>query len=226
MNLKSERKLFLGVLANVDNSILNVKLDYNFEIKILKRKGIIDNLHKNLGFSELQINSELSNLKCNSNDKIYCITKDDYDPSESQEVLNKHWEYLVNTINLIRLFKKGNIRIAIIYQIRYNPFTAPVFRFDKFVHPELFQLKSEEVPKLMNFIKIRYPFRKTLQLAFNNFNLSYEVENVNLQFLSLMNGMEVLFNPSGGGELTYRISRNTAVLLGQDKIEAENIEKK
>jgi hypothetical protein len=78
----------------------------------------------------------------------------------------------------------------------------------------------------MNFIKIRYPFRKTLQLAFNNFNLSYEVENVNLQFLSLMNGMEVLFNPSGGGELTYRISRNTAVLLGQDKIEAENIEKK
>ena len=41
-----------------------------------------------------------------------------------------------------------------------------------------------------------------------------------------MNGIEALFNPSGQGELIFRISRSLAVLLGEDVDEAVKIEKK
>ena len=61
-----------------------------------------------------------------------------------------------------------------------------------------------------------------LDLAFKNFEQSYQLQNFALSFLTLMIGMEVLFNP-GGSELTYRISRNLAALIGEDRDDSDNI---
>ena len=62
-----------------------------------------------------------------------------------------------------------------------------------------------------------------MQLAFENFELSYQTQNINLSFLSLMISLETLFHPSDQGELRYRISRNTAVLLGNEKEDSETV---
>jgi hypothetical protein len=59
-------------------------------------------------------------------------------------------------------------------------------------------------------------------LAFDNFESSYAIDVQNVAFLSLMNGLEALLNP-GGGEITYKLSRNCAVLLGKDKRDAIGI---
>ena len=61
-----------------------------------------------------------------------------------------------------------------------------------------------------------------LQLAFGNFELSYQIHDRNLSFLSLMISLETLFNP-GHQELRYRVSRNTAVILGKEKEDSKTI---
>lgn len=94
-----------------------------------------------------------------------------------------------------------------------------------YIHSEpLYKLENSEIPDLETFIQnTKLPFNESfLKLAFENFELSYGIQFTNLSFLSLMICLETLFNP-GGGELKYRISRNTAVLLGKDYDETKLI---
>jgi len=89
---------------------------------------------------------------------------------------------------------------------------------------ERYTLENSEISSLETFIQnTRLPFAQSfLELAFKNFELSYQIRDINLSFLSLMISLEALFNP-GGQELRYRISRNTAVLLGKDRDDSEMI---
>jgi len=92
------------------------------------------------------------------------------------------------------------------------------------VSPGLYTLEKSEIPDLQGFIQnTKLPFKEPfLQLAFENFELSYQIHNINLSFLSLMISLEPLFNP-GSQELRYRISRNTAVLLGKENEDSKMI---
>jgi len=89
----------------------------------------------------------------------------------------------------------------------------------------LLTLKDSEIPQLQEFIdNTNLPFKnKFLELAFENFELSYAVNNLNLQLLVLMNGMEALFNKGSNGEIIYKISRNASVLLGKDNFSYSNL---
>jgi hypothetical protein len=57
------------------------------------------------------------------------------------------------------------------------------------------------------------PTKDYIQLSLEHFELSYRVWPAGLEFITLMIVMEVLFN-DGHTELSYRISRGCAVLLG------------
>lgn len=74
-----------------------------------------------------------------------------------------------------------------------------------------------EIEDLQGFlVDTELPFKiGYLQLAFDNFEMSYETEKLALAFLSLVMALETLLNISRY-ELRYRVSRNTAVLLGED----------
>ena len=89
---------------------------------------------------------------------------------------------------------------------------------------EPYTIESSEIPGLLEFIKnTKLPFTEpSLQLAFDNFELSYEVGNTHLSFLTLMISLETLLNP-GEQELTYKISRNAAVLLGKKDNNSKDI---
>jgi hypothetical protein len=63
-----------------------------------------------------------------------------------------------------------------------------------------------------------------LQLAFDNLELSKETYASHLQFLCLMIALESIFN-MGENEITYRVSRNAAVLLGKSSSSSEKIMK-
>jgi hypothetical protein len=70
---------------------------------------------------------------------------------------------------------------------------------------------------------MKIPFNKpSLQLAFEAFELSYEVYDLALSFLTLVTGLEAILNREHY-ELRYRVSRNSAVLLGKDLDEAKAI---
>ncbi|MFC1803975.1 hypothetical protein ACFL0D_08440, partial [Thermoproteota archaeon] len=77
---------------------------------------------------------------------------------------------------------------------------------------------------LKKLLEYDFPFQEqSIMLAFDMYEDSYEAKNQILAFLSLMISMETLFNPKERGEVTHKISRNCAVLLGKDKEDSDKI---
>jgi len=97
-----------------------------------------------------------------------------------------------------------------------------------YIRGMVYSLGRTELSNLTKFFRdVEIPFKETsLRLAHDNFQVSYYIHQKHLSFLALMMSLEGLFNPSGEGELRYRISRNTAVLIGKDKDDSESIWKR
>lgn len=120
----------------------------------------------------------------------------------------------------MRLFKEGNICMPLSYYYFIDndiPNRLMKTNTSLYISREQYTLDDSEISNLQRFIKeIKLPFKESfLQLAFENYELSYQIHNASLSFLSLMISLETLFHPGGNQELTYRISRNAAVLLGK-----------
>jgi len=231
---------FKGVLANVDSSILKLILDHGFSIEAVSDKRGINliSVLENTSFSEAgkKLFMEYPCLN-DSERKLYFINNsfessitetDGWTFSGVAQFDNKLIHgYLNPTIRLLRLFKEGDVRMPLkfYYTIDNNKTKRLMsFTLGRYVSRVLYLLESSEVKDLQKFIKeTELPFRESfLQLAFDNFELSYETHNINLSFLTLMVSLETLLNP-GKQELRYRISRNTAVLLGRDKAYSKKI---
>jgi len=235
---------FLGVLANVDQSILKYHLEHEFEITsvpVNEAVHLISNLEKLP--QELVHNKLFFPYSCiNSSEKrIYFVSKKIIGEIKLDhrgrvvEIPKEIWSfggkyvdgYLRQTLRLMRLFKEGNIFMPLSYYY-YEERGIPksFIRTSTFLplSRELYHLEDSEIPELQKFLKeFTLPFQKDfLRLAFENFEESYHVTSRHLAFLSLMIGLEALFNP-GGGETRYRVSRNAAVLLGRNREDSKTI---
>ena len=235
---------FMCLLANSDSSILRLKLDHGFKVEAISDKeglGLISILER-LPFMEIG-KRLLMDFPCLNyrEKKIYFISNSFDSNIELSEKglltdipleLPKFENNLVNNylkpvMRLMRLFKEGNICAPLKYYFFIENNSPKSFHrgsTGQYVSRDPYRLESSELPDLHMFIQnVKLPFVESfLQLAFENFELSYQTPNLNLSFLSLMVSLETLFNP-GGRELRYRISRNAAVLLGKDKESSKKI---
>ena len=244
MKMSVEKVNFMGLLANANSSILNVKLDHGFEIKYMHENESYDFLSILEGLPSGEVVKKIfMDFPCLdlSERKIYFISNcfsEDFEgndcgnssPSFSKSLKFDHLvhKYLKPEIQKMRLFKEGNICIPLWYYYTIENNTPKILRHGStslYISPKpVYTLEKTEIPNLLRFIQeTKLPFTEPfLQLAFENFELSYQTQDINLSFLSLTLSLETLFNP-GGSELTYRISRNIAVLLGKDGIDSETI---
>jgi len=231
---------FMGLLANTDSSILNVTLDYGFKIHAMSEEDCIG-LFSNLGgLPPEEVGKKLFiDFPCLNSDerKFYSINNSFESSGESfnetwnviAKFANDHVQgYLNPAIQLMRLFKEGNICMPLEYYYSTDN-NAPKSIMWKsaglYIAPKpKYTLESSEIPDLQEFIQnTKLPFKESfLQLAFGNFELSYQIHDRNLSFLSLMISLETLFN-QGRQELRYRVSRNMAVILGKEKEDSEKI---
>lgn len=247
----SEKKLdFICLLANTDSSILKVSLDHGFKVESLPEKEgtILISLLEKVSYYEVGKKFFLAIPCLNSSEKKYYfitnsvgeVETDKRGRPKSPQALNlcSRFDnkfvmgYLAPTIQLMRLFKEGNIFMPVYYLFYVHNDIPKVLtslrRGPSLYTPsyadERYTLEDSEIPSLETFVQnTKLPFaRSFLELAFGNFELSYQTPNINLSFLSLMISLEVLFNP-GDQELRYRISRNTAVFLGKDRDDSEMI---
>ena len=231
---------FLAPLANVDSSIFKMNFKHGFKIKDIPIWDYCKFISKMEGTSPESVSMHLTRnlpylLDC-SKSKIYIVEntfdiKKVQNPISQEEILSSEChkfqselvhKYFNSTIKKMRLFKEGNIFIPFYYiysKKNNNPHTilTVVYSYSNQSSNEKYTIvEVKEINRFINKIKLpfKYPF---LQLAFDNFELSYHIQNKKLAFLSLMISLESLFHPSNEGELTYRISRNIAVLLGRTK---------
>jgi len=219
---------FLGLLRNVDSTILDVKLEHEFrfgqisEIEGNKFFSALENLPEYITAKKLSLDYHCLNFELHKyffvENSFECAGRD-FPHHKVAEFDNKlvH-SYLNPTFRLMKLFKEGNINMPLKYYFTKDPLSSFMrVERSRYEYSEPFSLDKQELKDLYNFLKkYTLPFSLThIQLAFENFELSYEIPNQTVAFLVLMNGLEALLNP-GGGEITHRISRNCAVLLGSD----------
>ena len=221
----------------MDPTILSVKLEHGFKF------GQISESEGNKFFSTLEKLPEYLTVKklfmdyhcLNPKLKKYFFVENSFESRETGDIHPELVEfdnkltrsYLDPTLRLMRLFKEGNINMPIIYYFTKHPLSSFMRLYrHRYDYLEPFSLNKRELEGLHNFLKrSKLPFSHTyIQLAFENFELSYATSNPSLAFLVLMNGLEGLFN-LGGGEITHRISRNCAVLLGSDVEDSRKIYK-
>ena len=236
---------FIGFLANVDNSIMKInfgsvfkmqKLSYNKSANLLFQLthdaspfGIIKQLTWGLGYYDNEkprycVTSSLKdNLKFNENDSVTEW------PKKLMPFHNQHVEKgLKQKLRLMRLFYDCNICMPFTYYyVDDEGVVKPIMGggSEFFLGSDAkYTISRGQRQKLQDFIdNTSFPFsNKNLQLAFENFEVSYKVSNRALSFLSLMISLETMLNP-GHAELRYHVSRNTAVLLGNKETESEKI---
>lgn len=239
-----ETVYFCGIASNVDSSILNLKLKNGFKFKALTHKEGL------AFFSSLETGSPRDwaaklymNLWCfNIDEEKYYIIENSFKaeldldekslmtniPSELGTFNQKVRDYLKPTLQLIRLYKEGNIMMPM-YYLYWKEANGKIRKFltmasNEFISRGPFNLEKVETKGLDTFInRNKLPFkRQYISLGFDNFELSYSTSKVNLSFLSLMIAMESLVNIAKD-ELRFRISRNVAILLGNTKNEAQKI---
>lgn len=239
--LLSEDKVhFMGVLAHVNSTILKLQLSNRFTVEPLSEKqavpffAILDNLPEREMFHRL-----FMYYHCLHPDEknVYFIagsydltskTHQGFPQEDYQSLENLIQEYLIPVIGLLRLYKEGGIWMPLRYSFCVKDGTPKVFsrlmEGLKIVSQEDYSIEDSELPDLQDFIQhVKVPFDEGfLQLALENYELSYRIHNPSLSFLSLMMGLEALVNDAPS-EIQYRTSRNVAVLLGKDKAEADLI---
>ncbi len=196
---------FMGLLANTDSSILNVRLDHGFKIRAISEKEGVTRLSTFEGLPSMEIYKKLMDFNCRSENKLYYIDnsfESDIEmgndgaltgfPSGMGEFRNNLVHgYLDPVIRLMRLFKEGNICMPLEYYYFIDCDTPKLFSSEDgslHVSPAPYKLKSSGIPDLQGFIQnTELPFKESsLQLAFGSFELSYQIRDRNMSFLSLM----------------------------------------
>lgn len=238
--------IFYGFLTNTDSSILKVKLKHGFKIEsrslneIEKFIKTVDNVSINEARMIFTRDFPFHNLKEN---KVFLISNSfDIEIKDEKEFNIRRYSlidayhskfidgYLGNTIRIMRLFKEGNIYMPLFYYffIQDNmPKKISSLLYKIYISKDsIFKLSDHEIKDLKKLIEdVNIPFKnKSLKLAFDSFEMSYHMPPpLSISFLLLMISMESLFNPSDTGELRFRISRNSAVLIGKDKDDSQSI---
>lgn len=246
--IKSKREYnFIGILANVDESILKINdiLEHGFEIKQISTNDCVRIYSKYK--PELITEHRLFENKCMDKKlKTYYFHKSfegevTFDSKNINRIIFRYPDnfnelslffinYLDSLMKLMRLFKEGNIQMPFsfyYYKEKNIPFFSGLWGGPQILKNN-YSLNDSEILELKSFLK---DFdlninEKPLKLAFENYELSYGVDNLNLRFLTLVNALEVLLKPSSAQtDLNYRLSRNAAVLLGKDEDGSDKIYK-
>ena len=231
---------WMGFLSNVDESILNVPFPEGFEIRFFDFQEGYEHL---LSLNKLSTEHEfISNFSMNwkiYNTKegrmYYLYRKEDKNIDFNSEgylndLLMYETESLYNVsiryvLSILKILNDGDVRVPYHYSYyEYNNelHSLGTFFTNSHISAIPYHFNNEDIVTLKKLLEVDDVFKHGyIKLAYDNYEDSFESSGAILPFLSLMIAMEVLFNP-GQGELTYRISRNAAVLLGKN-LDASNI---
>lgn len=231
---------FLGILENVTETITKLSLKYNFRITSISYEDL-ENILLPISGDGYQFSCVYDHLydyfeKYGRHDK-YIIITNIFPKEQSNNIVELVDSYLVPKINLMRLFKVGNIRL-IWYCIHENieaedlgSVAAVGSEYEsEIIYPQdtsLYSITRDDIKYLQLFIDENNETFKHdyINLAYNTYQKTYEINDPNISFLISMIGMEVLFNP-GNSEITHRVSRDTAVILGSDRADSISVFKK
>jgi hypothetical protein len=233
---------FVGVLSNVDSSILGLDLGEGTTIERSSRRDAIELIAEIEGTtsSSLVMRSLFGSACLNvAEESVYFVRRKlkwvedppaiDQDASVAKPASDDSLVRLDSRIRLARLFHRGNLSMPLQYGYTEE---GGVKQFvmaagaPSVTQREPFSVSAGEMGPLNRFIATStLPLTpEYVDLAFRAFELSYSTLGTGLPFLSAWWGLEALLNPSDV-ELRYRLSRGVGMLLAHDENEYRVISK-
>ncbi len=134
--------------------------------------------------------------------------------------VNEMTEFVRPLVQQLRLLKNGDVSCKTEFMIaadnrkvisRFNPIFFPPAT-NKFI------ITDTDVIKFAQWYKPGFKVNKLTDLAFSNFNISYDIVDAKAKFVTLMICLEALFK-GGSGKIAHSISKNAATILSGDKAE-------
>ncbi len=231
--MPAQKLYFFAPVANVDNSILKIKLNAGFEFDSMTRKdGIlfIANLEKiplknffnYWRFSNTVLQSEGLILIKNSFEFDLPINeagKPELDKNFYMFIYDFVEKNVEESLRLLRLFKEGSVHIPY-WIVYYFENDEPIVMFARGLTSSQSQnnyhLNDIEILNAQSFIETtRLPTTPNyINLAHDNYEVSYFIDNDSHAFLSLMISLEILVKPQRDYRFSREITRNVGVLLG------------
>ncbi len=229
--MQLEKLNFLGFLANVDSSILKVDFGHGVLVGRMTMDDAFEFVSKLHNISNFGVFLNLTRGITPVDNEYFVLTAQ-FDSDGSRlgtfEFENSQTRPLLDEfLPKLRLFREGNIQMPLYY---YYPKDSRPDSPRSIVGPGVvaygpsFHIEEAELNDLKEFTRsTRLPFQEeSLNLALQSYEMSYTRVHINLAFLVLMIGIESLLNPSKG-EITYRVSRYAALLLGNSQDEGASI---
>ncbi|MDD1686346.1 HEPN domain-containing protein [Methanoregula sp.] len=237
-----QKLYFFAPVANVDASILKIKLNVGFEFaSMTKMDGIsfianlekipLKNFYNYWRFGHTVLQSE----------RLYLIKKSfefDLPINEAGKPETNHNFYLFiydfveknveESLRLLRLFKEGNVHIPY-WIVYYFDKDEPIVLFARGLSSSqsqnIYHLDDMEIQSAQNFIEITLIPKPPnyITLAHENYEVSYFIDNDSHAFLSLMISLEVLFKPKQYRNFSRILSDEVGILLGNSNYEIQNI---
>jgi len=238
---KQEKVQFVAFLAYAGDAILEIPLGANFEVSKANQG---EELRKLIGFADrprLLNEDDLNRVYMSNNRKFYVISASE--TFSLDKILVDRWEgkfgrwhekirkELEDKLSLLRLCCQNSIHVAFTYAF-FNPegIHEPLVRMGEWhdtCHPVMKGIRNDQIKLFEQAVtKFEFPFKdEKMQLAHEFFEAALFTVDPRLSFVSLMTALEVLFNPADRRELSYRIRRRTAVLLGCEGRKSLKIQK-
>jgi hypothetical protein len=228
-----QKLFFFAPVANVDASILKIKLNAGFEFDSMtydEGLSFIANLEKipcknffnywRFGHTVFQ-SGELYLIK-NSFEFDLPINeagKPEIDHNFFLFIYEFVEKNVENSLRHLRLFKEGTVHIPY-WIVYYFEKDEPVVLFARGLTSSQSQnnyhLNDDEILTAQNFIETtRLPSPPNyITLAHENYEVSYFIDNESHAFLSLMISLEILVKPQRNTRFSREITRNVGILLG------------
>jgi Apea-like HEPN len=151
----------------------------------------------------------------------------------SQEVLNnrissamvdeisKIRNFSSNIVQQFRLFKSGEIGCSMSFLMRKETrfiFSTASSQRLTWRDTPIFSLTSSEAEALGKVFKLEFAGNKLTELALSNFNLAYDIADLQTKYVTLMTCLESLFNQSTE-QITHTVSRHLSLIISSDESE-------
>lgn len=230
---------YIAPIANISGRVELLNLAPNIRIEKWNYRKITQTLSKLHRIASDEIDFQLESNYCFHTAKRYAYVAISQlllsEPVEGNVDSILHWHHQMNDFfeiiesrfSLIRLYIGGNARplghfcyteVEGRLDLQSSVMLAHI---DNDIPTEITRYCSENLNHFL--VNTRLPFKPDyLQLAFDNLELSLQTDYIQLRFLCLMIALEAIFN-LGTSEVTYRIARNAAILLGKDESSCQQI---
>lgn len=241
--MKKLRVRHIGLLSNVDESILGLNRVLGHPIRALDQTETFQILTQVEHLSPPKVFQFLSHdLACFNYDEKKTYAMEDWieiaDTRNSAGTfqglspeLHAHdkavQDQLLPRIQALRLIANGNLQLPYeSYHYELGGRLFPVMGRGTIlkVGSSPYTLKGKDIKKIGRDVRrIQLPFNYDyVNLALEDFDLSYRTDRPALAFLVLMIALEALFN-QGANEVTFSVARNVAVILGVNRADAEHL---